>query len=139
MSDTLDTLIRTCDDGAYYFEHAAKSVGDSTLRAELMQYSMQRREFAVTLRQACRAVGETAISPQVSAHVRYVTIPQRPDDHLILAIVRDLEAESRTAYRSAMSETVPAGVDDLIETQYCAVKHVHARIESLTAATAPIR
>jgi uncharacterized protein (TIGR02284 family) len=139
MSDTIDTLIRTCDDGQYYFEHAAKNIADSGLRAELMQYSMQRREFAVTLRQACRAVGEQAISPQVSAHVQHIWRALGCDDHVILMALERLEADARTAYRSAMSETVPAGVDDLIETQYCAVKHVHARIESLTAATAPIR
>jgi uncharacterized protein (TIGR02284 family) len=139
MSDTINTLIRTCDDGQYYFEHAAKNIGDSGLRAELMQYSIQRREFAANLRQACEAVGETAISPAVSVQAQHLCRIYRDDDHLILAAVERLEADARTAYRSAMAETVPAGVDDLIETQYCAVKHVHARIESLTAASAPLR
>ena len=55
---SLNHLIETCRDGQRGFEQAAKSIGDPALRAELMQYSMQRREFATALQQAVRTVGE---------------------------------------------------------------------------------
>ncbi len=140
----INHLIETCRDGQYGFEEAAKSIGDPALRAELMQYSMQRREFATALQQALRSVGE---EPQDSGslsgklHRGWMNVRQAitsSDDYSILAECERGEDLAVEAYREAMANPVPPGIDDLVETQYSAIKHVHDRIRSLREANKPL-
>lgn len=140
----ISELIETCRDGQYGFEEAAKSIGDPALRAELMQYSMQRREFATALQQALRGLGEDP--PQSGSfsgklHRGWMNVRQAiasSDDYAILSECERGEDSAVEAYREAMSSDVPSGVDDLVETQYSAVKHVHDRIRSLRDANKPV-
>lgn len=142
--DSINHLIETCRDGQYGFEEAAKSIGDPALRAELMQYSMQRREFATALQQALRSVGE---QPQQSGslsgklHRGWMNVRQAissSDDFSILSECERGEDSAVEAYREVMANPVPQGIDDLVETQYSAVKHVHDRIRSLKEANKPV-
>lgn len=137
-------LIETCRDGQYGFEEAAKSIGDPALRAELMQYSMQRREFATALQQALRGAGE---EPQASGsisgklHRGWMNVRQAissSDDYSILSECERGEDSAVGAYREVMANPVPAGIDDLVESQYSTVKHVHDRIRSLKEANKPV-
>jgi uncharacterized protein (TIGR02284 family) len=140
----INQLIETCRDGQYGFEEAAKSIGDPALRAELMQYSMQRREFATALQQAVRSLGEEppkSGSLSGKLHRSWMNVRQAvssSDDYSILAECERGEDSAVEAYREAMSNAVPAGVDDLVETQYSAIKHVHDRIRSLKEANKPV-
>lgn len=141
----INDLIETCRDGQYGFEEAAKSVGDPALRAELMQYSMQRREFATALQQALLGLGEEqSATGSISGklHRSWMSVRQAissSDDYAILAECERGEDSAIQTYREAMSTNVPAGVDDIVETQYSAVKHVHDRIRSLRDANKPVQ
>ena len=143
-SSTLNHLIEACRDGQYGFEEAAKGVGDPALRAELMQYAMQRREFATALQQALRTMGEDpkdAGSVSGALHRGWINVKQAlstNDDFAILSECERGEDSALDTYRDALSEQVPPGVDDLVETQYSAIKHVHDRIRSLRDANKPL-
>src|SRR5271155_3619754 len=60
VRSTLESLLDVCRDGSKGYEAAASAVKDPTLKAELMQYSMQREEFATQLEDAIAEVGEAA-------------------------------------------------------------------------------
>jgi uncharacterized protein (TIGR02284 family) len=140
----INQLVETCRDGQYGFEEAAKGVGDPALRAELMQYSMQRREFATALQQALRTMGEEpqdSGSLSATLHRGWIKVKEAissNDDHAILSECERGEDAAVEAYREVMGEQVPPGVDDLVETQYSAVRHVHDRIRSLREASKPV-
>lgn len=144
VAGTLNHLVETCRDGQRGFEQAAKSIGDPALRAELMQYSMQRREFATALQQAIRTVGEeptTSGSASAALHRGWMNVRQAissNDDYSVLAECERGEDSAVEAYREALGQPVPSGVDDLVETQYSAIKHVHDRIRSLREANKPV-
>ena len=141
----LNDLIEKCHDGEYGFQEASKSIGDPALRAELMQYSMQRREFATALQQALLGKGEeppTTGSLSGKLHRGWMSARRAissNDDYAILSECERGEDVSVAAYREAMSSDVPSDVDDLVETQYSAVKHVHDRIRSLRDASKPVQ
>ena len=106
--------------------------------------SMQRREFATALQQALRSAGE---EPQESGslaaalHRGWMNVKQAVssnDDYAVLSECERGEDSAVEAYREAMSQAVPPGVDDLVETQYSAIKHVHDRIRSLKDANKPV-
>ncbi len=140
---TLNNLIETCRDAQHGFEEAAKGVGDPALRAELMQYSIQRREFATALQQAVRTTGDNpddSGSLAASLHRGWMHVKQAvsgSDDYAVLSECERGEDAAVDAYRDALGRSVPPGVDDLVETQYAAVKHVHDRIRSLREAKKP--
>lgn len=144
VKGAINHLIETCKDGQHGFEEAAKSIGDPALRAELMQYSMQRREFATSLQQALQSMGqepEESGSIAASLHRGWMKLREAVssnDDYSILAECERGEDSAVDAYRDALSQPVPAGVDDLVETQYAAIKHVHDRIRSLREANKPL-
>ena len=119
--------------------------GDPALRAELMQYSMQRREFATALQQAVRTVGEEpeeSGSASGALHAGWINLKNAitgNDDYSVLSECERGEDVAVDAYRDAMSQPVPVGLDDLVETQYSAIKHVHDRIRSLREANRPVQ
>jgi len=135
--DTINSLIEVCRDGQYSFEEAAKGVEDPSLRAEFIQYSMQRRDFAVALQQAMRSLGEEPESSGSVAgalHRGWIGLRQtvsRSDKEAILSECERGEDAAITAYRDAMAQSVPPGVDDLVEMQYSSIKRVHDRIRAL--------
>ena len=141
---TVNNLIETCKDGQHGFEEAAKSIGDPALRAELMQYSMQRKEFAAALQQAMQSMGEEpeeSGSMAAALHRGWLKLREAVssnDDYSILAECERGEDSAVQTYRDAMSHEVPPGVDDIVETQYSAIKHVHDRIRSLRDANKPV-
>ena len=138
---TLDTLIETCKDGQYGFEVAAKGVGDPALRAELLQYSLQRREFASALQQALRTMGEKPLesgSLSGTMHRGWIKVKEAissADEGKILAECERGEDSAVDAYRDAMGQIIPPGIDDLVETQFAAIQHVHDRIKALRDST----
>src|ERR1700685_308412 len=59
IGTTVNHLIEICRDGQNGFAAAAKAIKDSSLQAELTQYSQQRRNFAAALEAALDALGES--------------------------------------------------------------------------------
>jgi uncharacterized protein (TIGR02284 family) len=109
-----------------------------------MQYSTQRREFATALQQAVRTLGEKPEDSGSAAavlHRGWMKLKEAvssSDDYTILQECERGEDTAVEAYQDAMGQHVPPGVDDLVETQYSAVKHVHDRIRSLREAKKPV-
>jgi uncharacterized protein (TIGR02284 family) len=139
--EALNSLIEVCRDGQYGFEQAAKGVDDAALRAELIQYSMQRRDFAAALRQVLREQGEEpddSGSVSGALHRGWINVRQaiaKSDKTAVLSECERGEDAAVSAYRDAMARPVPGGIDDLVEMQYASIRRVHDRIRDLRQTT----
>ena len=134
---TIDDLITTCRDGENGFDSAAKAIEDPVLKAELMQYSGQRSEFAAELVEALGQQGETADdggSISATLHRGWINIKEAitgKDKHAILAECERGEDSAVSAYRKASSASLPTAVANIVSTQHQAVQRVHDRIKAL--------
>ena len=137
----VNNLIETCHDGQNGFESAAKGIEDPTLKAELLQYSGQRAEFAGELAAAMSQLGEDpAEGGSVSAalHRGWINIKDvvtGSDKHAILAECERGEDSAVAAYRKAAAATLPTSLANLVSTQHQAVQRVHDRVKALRDAS----
>jgi len=147
---TVHDVIQICLDGEYGFKEAASAVDDSNLRAELQQYSSQRREFAAALTaflpadQQERKSGGTAVTGSITGMIHRGWLDLRQaissnDRYAVLAECERGEDAAVTAYRDASTAALSPDVARLISTQRDAVKRVHDRIKLLRdAADQPV-
>jgi uncharacterized protein (TIGR02284 family) len=141
VRSTLESLIDICRDGSKGFEAAASAVKDPSLKAELMQYSMQRDEFALQLEDGITALGEQAWdhgSIAGSLHRAWIGVKGALTSHDAHAVLSECERGEDSAvetYQQAVSHDLPSAVRDMVELQYDAVRRVHDRIKSLRDAS----
>ena len=136
IAETVNHLIEVCRDGQNGFEAAAKATKDTSLQAELMQYSLQRQRFAADLEAAMYSLGEPfRDSGTVGAalHRGWMNIKAMISDDR-LAVLEECERgedSAVTAYRDAMSSTIGSTMGTLIESQYEQIQRVHDRVKEL--------
>lgn len=136
-SATINNLIETCRDGQNGFETAAKGVDDPVLKAELLQYSGQRAEFATELGEALTQSGEAPDdSGSVTAAVHRGWIKMKElvtgkDRYSILAECERGEDVAVAAYRKAAAAQLPQSLANIVSTQHAAIQRVHDRVKAL--------
>jgi uncharacterized protein (TIGR02284 family) len=139
IESTVHHLIEICRDGQKGFEAAAKAIDDSVLRAELMQYSVQRQEFAGELDSALDERGDVSSTNEngtVSGalHRGWMNIKAAVasnDVHVILAECERGEDSAVEAYRDAVYGILSPKLESIVESQYEQVERVHDRIKTL--------
>jgi uncharacterized protein (TIGR02284 family) len=138
---TLNELLETCRDGQNGFDTAAKAVDDPALKAELMQYSMQRQDFAAELRAAIAALGDRPNdggSVSAAMHRGWINLKSMvgmSDRHSILAECERGEDSAVKAYREAIQQGLPPVAGQIVQTQYEQVQRVHDRVRALRDAS----
>jgi uncharacterized protein (TIGR02284 family) len=141
VESTLHHLIETCRDGQNGFETASKAIKDTSLQAELTQYSMQRQRFASDLELALDAMGDPSKeggSISGALHRGWINLKAAVasnDRHAVLAECERGEDSAVKAYREATSVALSPGLETLIESQYEQVQRVHDRVKELRDAS----
>ncbi len=136
IETTLSHLIEVCRDGQNGFETAAKAVKDTSLQAELTQYSLQRQRFVADLEAALGTMEESSHGGSISGtlHRGWINLKvavASNDKHAVLAECERGEDSAVKAYRDAISNTLLPSVETLIESQYEQVQRVHDRVKEL--------
>jgi len=143
VQHTVNKLIETCRDGQNGFQTAAENINDPVLQSELTQYSEQRRQFALDLKNALIEAGETPSdggSAAAALHRGWINLRQaisKNDRYAILAECERGEDSALDAYRDAMSATLPASIGYIVENQHAYVKQAHDRIKNLRDSAKP--
>jgi uncharacterized protein (TIGR02284 family) len=141
VRSALESLMDICRDGSKGYEAAASAVKDPTLKAELMQYSIQRDEFALQLEDAISDLGEPAWdhgSISGTLHRAWIGVKgalTSHDSHAVLSECERGEDSAVETYSQAISHDLPSPARDMVELQYDAVRRVHDRIKSLRDAS----
>lgn len=137
VASTVNNLIETCRDGQQGFEAAAKAVDDPVLKAELLQYSSQRAEFADELSEALSQAGESPTthgSATAAAHRGWIKLKELvtgASRYSVLAECERGEDVAVAAYRKAAAATLPQSLAGLVSTQHAAIQRVHDRVKAL--------
>jgi uncharacterized protein (TIGR02284 family) len=141
-TDVLNRLIVVCQDGEKGFDTAADAIKDQSLKAELMQYSQDRRACISELVRALGAIGEQpGDGGSISGAMRrgWMNIIEAISDdneHAILAACERGEDATVEAYSDAMSVPLPSPLNGLIAMQYESVKRIHDCVRGLRDAVA---
>jgi len=136
-SGVINDLITTCRDGQNGFETAAKGVDDPVLKAELLQYSGQRAEFATELAEALTQTGEVPsdhTSVSATVHRGWIKIKELvtgKDRYSILAECERGEDVAVASYRKAAAAQLPQSLANIVSTQHAAIQRVHDRVKAL--------
>src|SRR5205085_8649255 len=134
--DILQKLIETCRDGETGYLHAAGVAEDLELKSYFQQQSRQRARFRAELTDAVTRLGERDpdTSGSVAAVLHRAWFEAKDDfgggDHTLLESVEQGEDSAKHAYESALETKLPAGIDELVRSQYASVKAAHDRVRS---------
>jgi uncharacterized protein (TIGR02284 family) len=144
---TVNRLIEICHDGELGFAAASNAMAadEPLLKAELLQYSWQRREFALELERELEKLGEKpATHGTVSGaiHRSWMNLKQAVaahSRHVILSECERGEEAALAAYQEAAlaDSLLPKPLADLIESQYHAVRRISERLSALREASKP--
>jgi uncharacterized protein (TIGR02284 family) len=135
--DHVARLIDVCHDGERLYDLASKGVSEPMLRAELAQYSAQRREFIEELHEAVQQVGEDLVEVPLPVPPESDALRRAMVDHdrsVLLAECERGEAAAVEAYRLAISAGLPYAVGGVVHTQFLAITRVQHRLHSLADA-----
>lgn len=137
VATSVTRLVEVCRDSQYGFEMAAAGVDEPVLRAELLQYSCQRKEFAAEINHALRELGEEQIDHGTVAgalHRGWLKLKEaitNKDAVAVLSECRLGEEVALDAYRKAIVAELPPVMLGLANSQLHAIARVHDRIVSL--------
>jgi uncharacterized protein (TIGR02284 family) len=133
----LNHMLEICRDGQNGFKAAAEAVDDPSLKAELMQYSMQRQDFAGDLKSAIESLGEAPHdggSVSAALHRGWINLKAavaKQDNHAVLAECERGEDAAVKAYREAVLRGLPVVLLPLAESHLEQIQRVHDRVKML--------
>lgn len=136
-TDWVGPLIDACRETQVAFEVAAGGTQDRLLRAELLQYSGQRREFIAELIAAARKYSNHLVDPgNISGPLArkcdaFKSAISQRNNAALLAECERSEAVALEAYRSAYALELPTAIHALIHTHLTAIKRVRDRLQRL--------
>jgi len=136
-TSVLNDLVQICLDGEKGFKEAAEHVKDSSLKLELMDYSMQRRDFASDLQAIIATSGEEPShhgDVTGALHRAWIDVKSAfsSDDRLaVLSECERGEDAAVEAYRKALTSGLSSDAAQLVQSQATAVKRTHDRIKAL--------
>ncbi len=134
---TLNDLTQICLNGEQGFAEASEHVADSALKLELSDYSLQRRDFAADLQSLVESSGEMSAqhgSVAAALHRTWMGVKSAVGGdprHEVLAECERGEDEAVEAYEKALNAALPLDYQQLVQSQFSAVKRTHDRIKSL--------
>jgi len=134
--DILQSLIETCRDGETGYLHAASVAEDAELKGYFQQQSLERARFRAELTYAVKQLGEanpdTSGSSAAVLHRAWFELKDDfgGGDHTLLESVEQGEDSAKHSYESALETKLPAGIDELVRTQYGRVKTAHDHVRS---------
>jgi uncharacterized protein (TIGR02284 family) len=141
LISTLNNLIETCKDGENGFRTAAGGVKNGELKTLFNLYAQQRAQFAAELQAEVRTLGgdpEDTGSVAATLHRGWINIKSTVTGEDEGAIISECERGEDSAvrnYKEALNETLPPGVQSIIERQYTQVQEAHDRIRALESAS----
>lgn len=138
-------LIDVCRDTQFAFEIAAGGVSDRLLRAELLQYSGQRREFVADLVRTLHEHGAGTVDPggideplkRNSEALRDAVRLQ--DTATILGECERSESDAQHAYEDALATDLSTSLHALLHAQLTAIDRVQHRLHRLRGNAQSIR
>jgi uncharacterized protein (TIGR02284 family) len=140
LISTLNNLIETCKDGENGFRTAAAGVKNGELKTLFNLYSQQRAQFAAELQAEVRNLGgdpEDTGSVAATLHRGWINIKSTVTGEDEGAIISECERGEDSAvknYKEALNESLPAGVQSIVERQYSQIKEAHDRIRAMEKA-----
>jgi uncharacterized protein (TIGR02284 family) len=133
----LNNLIETCKDGELGFKTAAEGLKNADIKAKFLEYSRQRGEMVRELQAEVRRLGgdpEKSGSVSGSLHRGWLDIKSvvtGKDDHAIVAEAERGEDVAKSAYESALKETLPGTAQTIIQQQAAKVRLAHDHVRDL--------
>lgn len=133
----LNSLIETCKDGEQGFKTAAEGLTSSDLKAKFLQYSRQRAQMSAELQAEVRTLGgdpERSGSMSGSLHRGWLDIKSAitgKDDHAIVTEAERGEDVAKSAYESALKETLPTSAQTLVQQQAAKVRKAHDDVRDI--------
>jgi uncharacterized protein (TIGR02284 family) len=145
IQDTMNRLIEVCHDSESLFATASNAVAgeEPLLKAELMQYSFQRGDFALDLEHELASVGEEPVHRGTIAgavHRGWLNLKHVVSGDERFSILNEClrsENASLEAYQAALSADLPSPLPNIVRTQYAAIERVRDRIQALRDAAEP--
>lgn len=136
----LEDLIETLEDGRKGFEQAAERIADSdepALAVDLRQFSQQRAEFSVELRNLAGRHGfeiDEEGSMAGALHRGWLSLKDAltgDDPRAVLAAAESGEDHAVSEFEDALAEDLPADVRTVIERQAREVRSAHDKVKAL--------
>lgn len=134
---TLNNLIETCKDGELGFRTAAEGLRDLQTKTIFQEYARQRAQMAIELQAEVRRLGgdpEKAGSVSGSMHRGWINIKSAvtgKDDSSIIAEAERGEDVAKSAYETAIKETLPAQTQTVVRRQAGQVREAHDRVRAM--------
>lgn len=142
----VNRLIRACRDTQFAFEASAGAIEDRLLRAELLQYSGQRREFIAELIAVARRFGTDVVDPgnirePLARHTESVKISMdaHHDVGALLEQCERAEIAAMATYRAVAVPELPAAARAMVITHLTAITRVRDRLNRLRINAQPDR
>ncbi len=136
ISNTLNRLIETLNDGKLGFTTAANDAQRPDLKTFLAELAAERAEFAAELHQHVQALGaspEESGSVAGDLHRGWITLKAAVANREDLAILEECERGEDSAvsnYREALEEEI-GPVRGIVESQFARVKAAHDQVRAL--------
>ena len=133
----LNNLIETLKDGELGFKTAAEGLRSADIKARFLEYSRQRGEMVRELQNEVRRLGgdpEKSGSVSGSLHRGWLDIKSvitGKDDHAIVAEAERGEDVAKSAFESALKETLPGTAQTVVQQQAGKVRQTHDFVRDL--------
>jgi uncharacterized protein (TIGR02284 family) len=133
----LNSLIETVKDGEQGFKTAAEGLSSPDLKAKFLQYSRERGQMAVELQAEVRRLGgdpEQSGSMSGAVHRGWLDIKSAitgRDDHAIAAEAERGEDVAKSAFESALKETMPGTTQLLVQRLALSVRQAHDDVRDI--------
>ena len=133
----LNNLIETCKDGELGFKTAAEGLKSADTKSKFLEYSRQRGEMVRELQNEVRRLGgdpEKSGSVSGSLHRGWLDIKSAitgKDDHAIVAEAERGEDVAKSAFESALKESLPVSAQTLVQQQAAKVRQAHDFVRDL--------
>lgn len=133
---TLNGLIELNRDGQQGFQEAAEKMEASELKTFCLEQSRSRTHFVGELQTQVHSLGrEPENSGTVSGALQRGWLNLKSalggDDHTVLEATESAEDHALDTYRSALTESLPADVRDIVERQLESIKLSHDKVKTL--------
>lgn len=134
---TLNSLIETCRDGEKGFKEAADGLQSPEIKSRFLEYARERAQMTTELQAEVRRLGgepETSASMSGAVHRGWFNLKSAitgGDDHAIVAEAERGEDVAKTAYETALKETLPASVKTLLQQQSEKVRRAHDAVRDI--------
>jgi uncharacterized protein (TIGR02284 family) len=133
----LNNLIETVKDGELGFKTAAEGLKSVDTKSKFVEFSRQRSEMVRELQNEVRRLGgdpEKSGSVSGSLHRGWLDIKSvitGKDDHAIVAEAERGEDVAKSAFESALKETLPGTAQTLVQQQAAKVRQAHDFVRDL--------